>query len=199
MTERNDRLLATIRKNGREEIRITRGDFKGFYVVGVQVWFQDRQGRPRLPRRARRRGHRRPSGCEGWDAMSAHGKKAAVHAETSESTIYLDRDVAGTVIIKGKARVAALGRRRSYARHTRRRPEDPPRPSPPLRSGASARHTARCGHVRDARGMVCLGDGARRVEARVAEGLPAGLGGGQGGNRALADTLARARLGRRAA
>jgi Transcriptional Coactivator p15 (PC4) len=42
MTERNDRLLATIRKNGREEIRITRGDFKGFDVVGVRVWFQDR-------------------------------------------------------------------------------------------------------------------------------------------------------------
>jgi hypothetical protein len=42
MTKRNDRLLATIRKNGREEIRITRGDFKGFDVVGVRVWFQDR-------------------------------------------------------------------------------------------------------------------------------------------------------------
>ena len=42
MTERNDRLLATIRKNGREEIRVTRGDFKGFDVVGVRVWFQDR-------------------------------------------------------------------------------------------------------------------------------------------------------------
>jgi len=38
-----------------------------------------------------------------------------------------------------------------------------------------------------ASGMVCVGDGARRVEARVAEGLSAGLGGGQGGNRALAD------------
>ena len=38
MTERNDRLLATVRKNAREEIRITRGDFKGFDVVGVRVW-----------------------------------------------------------------------------------------------------------------------------------------------------------------
>jgi hypothetical protein len=38
----SDRLIATVRKNAREEIRITRGDFKGFDVVGVRVWFQDR-------------------------------------------------------------------------------------------------------------------------------------------------------------
>jgi hypothetical protein len=42
MIERNDRLVATVRKNAREEIRITRGDFKGFDVIGVRVWFQDR-------------------------------------------------------------------------------------------------------------------------------------------------------------
>jgi hypothetical protein len=43
MTERNDRLLATIRKNAREEIRVTRGDFKGHDIVGLRVWFQDRE------------------------------------------------------------------------------------------------------------------------------------------------------------
>ena len=42
MTERNERLLATVRKNAREEIRVTRGAFKGFDVIGVRVWFQDR-------------------------------------------------------------------------------------------------------------------------------------------------------------
>jgi Transcriptional Coactivator p15 (PC4) len=43
MTERNVRLLATVRKNAREEIRITRGDFKGFDIVGLRVWFEDRE------------------------------------------------------------------------------------------------------------------------------------------------------------
>jgi len=38
----DDRLIATIKKNSREEIRVTRGDFKGHDVVGVRVWFQDR-------------------------------------------------------------------------------------------------------------------------------------------------------------
>ena len=40
--------------------------------------------------------------------MSARRKKAPPHAEASESTIYLDRDVAGTVIVERKGRVAAL-------------------------------------------------------------------------------------------
>jgi hypothetical protein len=43
MSERNDRQLATVRKNAREEIRVTRGDFKGFDVVGLRVWFEDRE------------------------------------------------------------------------------------------------------------------------------------------------------------
>ena len=38
--------------------------------------------------------------------MSARGKKAPPHAEAS--TIYLDRDVAGTAIVERKGRVAAL-------------------------------------------------------------------------------------------
>src|ERR1700729_1661366 len=42
MTERNERLLATVRKNAREEIRVTRGDFKGHDIVGLRVWFEDR-------------------------------------------------------------------------------------------------------------------------------------------------------------
>ena len=42
MTERYDRLLATVRKNAREEIRVTRGDLKGFDIVGLRVWFEDR-------------------------------------------------------------------------------------------------------------------------------------------------------------
>ena len=42
MTERNERLLATVRKNAREEIRVSRGDFKGHDIVGLRVWYQDR-------------------------------------------------------------------------------------------------------------------------------------------------------------
>jgi Transcriptional Coactivator p15 (PC4) len=49
MTERNDRLLATIRKNAREEIRIMRGDFKGHDIIGVRVWFQDRDTGEKRP------------------------------------------------------------------------------------------------------------------------------------------------------
>jgi hypothetical protein len=36
------RVLATIRKNNREEIRVPRGEYKGHDVVGVRVWFLDR-------------------------------------------------------------------------------------------------------------------------------------------------------------
>ena len=42
MTERYDRLLATVRKNAREEIRVTRGDLKGFDIIGLRVWFEGR-------------------------------------------------------------------------------------------------------------------------------------------------------------
>jgi len=53
MTERNERLLATARKNAREEIRVTRGDFKGHDIVGLRGWFQDRDsGEMRPARRA---------------------------------------------------------------------------------------------------------------------------------------------------
>jgi hypothetical protein len=38
----SDRIIATIRKNSREEIRVTRGDFKGHDIIGVRVWFEDR-------------------------------------------------------------------------------------------------------------------------------------------------------------
>ena len=41
--------------------------------------------------------------------MSARGKKAASHAEAS--TIYLDRDVAGTVIVERKGRVSGASTR----------------------------------------------------------------------------------------
>jgi hypothetical protein len=40
--------------------------------------------------------------------LNARRMKVPPHAEASESTIYLDRDVAGTVILKRKGRVAAL-------------------------------------------------------------------------------------------
>jgi hypothetical protein len=43
MSERNDRLLATIRKNTREEIRVTRGEYKGHDIIAVRVWFEDRE------------------------------------------------------------------------------------------------------------------------------------------------------------
>jgi hypothetical protein len=39
--------------------------------------------------------------------MTARRKKAAPHAEASESTIYLDRDTVGTVIVERKGRVTA--------------------------------------------------------------------------------------------
>ena len=42
MTERNERLLATVRKNAREEIRVTRGDFKGHDIVSLRGWFHHR-------------------------------------------------------------------------------------------------------------------------------------------------------------
>jgi hypothetical protein len=52
MSERNDRLLATIRKNGRgDEIRITRGAFKGLDVIGVRIWYPDRKTGEMLPGR----------------------------------------------------------------------------------------------------------------------------------------------------
>jgi len=51
MTERNDRLLATVRKNAREEIRISRGEYKGHDVVGVRVWFEDRESGEMRPGR----------------------------------------------------------------------------------------------------------------------------------------------------
>jgi hypothetical protein len=35
------RLLATIRKNAREEIRISRSEFKGYDIVHIRVWFKD--------------------------------------------------------------------------------------------------------------------------------------------------------------
>jgi hypothetical protein len=41
-TDRSERVLATIHKNNREEFRVTRGDFKGHDVVGIRVWFLDR-------------------------------------------------------------------------------------------------------------------------------------------------------------
>lgn len=40
--------------------------------------------------------------------MTAPGKKGPFHGETSESMIYLDRAVAGTVIVERKGRVAAV-------------------------------------------------------------------------------------------
>jgi hypothetical protein len=45
--------------------------------------------------------------AQGRGAMTARRKKAAPHAEASEATIYLDRDVAGTVIVERKGRVTA--------------------------------------------------------------------------------------------
>ena len=42
MDERNEWLLATVRKNAREGIRVTRSDFTGHDIVGLRVWFQDR-------------------------------------------------------------------------------------------------------------------------------------------------------------
>ena len=35
--------MKTIRKNAREEIRISRSEFKGYDLINVRVWFQDRE------------------------------------------------------------------------------------------------------------------------------------------------------------
>ena len=62
--------------------------------------------------------------------MTARGKKAPPRAEASESTIYLDRDVAGTVIVERKGRVAATRRGRQAPRDVQDRSRsnggDPP-------------------------------------------------------------------------
>ena len=50
-TKRTERVLASIRKNNREEIRVTRGEYKGHDVVNVRVWFQDRDSGEMLPGR----------------------------------------------------------------------------------------------------------------------------------------------------
>ena len=50
-TERTERLLGTIRKNNREEIRVTRGEFKRRNVVSVRVWFQDSESGEMWPGR----------------------------------------------------------------------------------------------------------------------------------------------------
>jgi hypothetical protein len=39
MSERCEQLLAVVRKNAREEIRVTRGEYKGCGIIGVRVWF----------------------------------------------------------------------------------------------------------------------------------------------------------------
>ncbi len=41
--------------------------------------------------------------------MTARRKNAAPQAGPSESTIYLDRTIAGTVIVERKGRIAAVG------------------------------------------------------------------------------------------
>jgi hypothetical protein len=49
--ERTERLLATIRKNAKDEIRVTRGVYKGLDVIGVRVWFRDRESLEMRPGR----------------------------------------------------------------------------------------------------------------------------------------------------
>src|SRR5277367_3462605 len=110
----SDRLIATVRKNAREEIRVTRGDFKGHDIVGLRVWFEDRAsgemrpGKDGLAFRAesRRRDHRGASGCEDRGRqMTARRKKAAPHAGPPESTVYLGRDAVGSILVVGKGQV----------------------------------------------------------------------------------------------
>ncbi len=47
----DDRLIDIINKNAREEIRVTRGDFKGHDVVSVRVWFHHRESGEMRPGR----------------------------------------------------------------------------------------------------------------------------------------------------
>jgi hypothetical protein len=39
-----DRLIATIKKNTREEIRVSRGAFNGHDLVNLRVWFEGDDG-----------------------------------------------------------------------------------------------------------------------------------------------------------
>ena len=42
-----DRLIATIKKNTREEIRVSRGEFNGHDLVNLRVWFETEDGSKR--------------------------------------------------------------------------------------------------------------------------------------------------------
>jgi Transcriptional Coactivator p15 (PC4) len=42
-----DRLIATIKKNSREEIRVSRSDFNGHDLVSLRVWFEAEDGSKR--------------------------------------------------------------------------------------------------------------------------------------------------------
>jgi Transcriptional Coactivator p15 (PC4) len=42
-----DRLIATIKKNSREEIRVSRSDFNGHDLVNLRVWFKAEDGSKR--------------------------------------------------------------------------------------------------------------------------------------------------------
>ena len=144
MTERNDRLLATVRKNGREEIRVTRGDFKGYDIVGLRVWFEDRDsgemrpGKDGLAFRAELVDEiiEALRAAKDGAPMTARREKAPPRAATAESTIYLDRDVAGTVIVERKGRVSGARRGRQTARNFQDRPRSYGRD--PRRSASSA-------------------------------------------------------------
>jgi hypothetical protein len=35
--------MKAIRKNAREEYRVTRAEFKGYDLINIRVWFQDRE------------------------------------------------------------------------------------------------------------------------------------------------------------
>jgi Transcriptional Coactivator p15 (PC4) len=42
-----DRLIAIIKKNSREEIRVSRGEFNGHDLVNLRVWFEAEDGSKR--------------------------------------------------------------------------------------------------------------------------------------------------------
>jgi hypothetical protein len=50
--QRNERLVATIPKNSREEFRVSRGEYKGRDLITMRVWYEDRESGEMRPGKA---------------------------------------------------------------------------------------------------------------------------------------------------
>ncbi len=50
--QRNERLVATIPKNSREQYRVCRTEYKGHDLITVRVWYEDRESGETRPGKA---------------------------------------------------------------------------------------------------------------------------------------------------